>query len=144
VVEQIRVAAGKPLSEGIRKASQRGHAIECRLYAEDGDNNFLPCTGIVHHYSEPTGPGVRVDSGIMQGVEITIDYDPIMAKLIVHAPDRESAIQNNFKELAAAVGAVAAQSRPSAAVHTSGGGKGAIPSPWQLLGQWQIGDSIHG
>ncbi|MCP4684030.1 MAG: acetyl-CoA carboxylase biotin carboxylase subunit [bacterium] len=195
VVEQIRVAAGQPLSKGIRDANQRGHAIECRLYAEDGDNNFMPSTGTVYHYSEPTGPGVRVDSGVKQGVEITIDYDPIMAKLIVHAPDRESAIvkmidalhhykilgvktskrfmvdvlnhpefhagrtytnfiennmsdrnngQNDFKELAAAVASVAAQARPSAAVHTGGGGKEAIPSPWQLLGQWQIGDSIHG
>jgi acetyl-CoA carboxylase biotin carboxylase subunit len=195
VVEQIRVAAGQSLSDGIKNASQRGHAIECRLYAEDGDNNFMPSSGEIHHYSEPTGPGVRVDSGIMQGMEITIDYDPIMAKLIVHAPDRESAIvkmidalhhykilgvktskrfmvdvlnhpefhagrtytnfienhmsdrdngQDDFKELAAAVAAVAAGMRPSAAVQAGGGGKEAIPSPWQLIGQWQIGDSIHG
>jgi len=92
VVEQIRIAAGLPLSLKQSELSQRGHAIECRIYAEDGENNFLPSTGKIHHYSEPSGPGVRVDSGVMSGTEITIDYDPIMAKLIVHAPDRDSAI----------------------------------------------------
>jgi acetyl-CoA carboxylase biotin carboxylase subunit len=92
VVEQIRIAAGRPLSFKQEQLNQRGHAIECRIYAEDGENGFLPSTGKILHYSEPGGPGVRVDSGITQGVEVTIDYDPIMAKLIVHAPDREGAI----------------------------------------------------
>ncbi len=92
VVEQIRIAAGQPLSEQFMNLTQRGHAIECRIYAEDGENNFFPSTGTIVHYSEPVGPGVRVDSGIMQDVEVTIDYDPIMAKLIVHAPDRDMAI----------------------------------------------------
>lgn len=92
VVEQIRIAAGQPLSSALSRLSQRGHAIECRIYAEDGQNNFLPSTGKIHYYSEPTGPGIRVDSGVMAGLEISIDYDPIMAKLIVHAPDRDTAI----------------------------------------------------
>ena len=92
VVEQIRVAAGEPLSEQFDKLSQRGHAIECRIYAEDGENNFMPSIGRIVHYSEPSGPGVRVDSGVTGGTEVTIDYDPIMAKLIVHAPTREQAI----------------------------------------------------
>lgn len=92
VVEQICIAAGQPLSEQCNNLTQRGHAIECRIYAEDGENNFLPSTGTLVYYSEPVGPGIRVDSGVQQGTEITIDYDPIMAKLIVHAPTREHAI----------------------------------------------------
>jgi acetyl-CoA carboxylase biotin carboxylase subunit len=91
-VEQVRIAAGLPLSDGLYHLTQRGHAIECRIYAEDGENGFMPSTGKVVHYSEPVGPGIRTDSGIMAGSEITIDYDPIMAKLIVHAPDRPMAI----------------------------------------------------
>ncbi|MBU0983362.1 MAG: acetyl-CoA carboxylase biotin carboxylase subunit [candidate division Zixibacteria bacterium] len=96
VVEQIRVAAGLPLSFTQEQLNQRGHAIECRLYAEDGDNNFMPSTGKILHYSEPSGPGIRVDSGVMQGGQITIDYDPIMAKLIVHAPDRATCINKTI------------------------------------------------
>jgi acetyl-CoA carboxylase biotin carboxylase subunit len=92
VVEQIKVAAGLPLGEHLKNLSQRGHAIECRIYAEDGENNFMPSIGTIVHYSEPEGPGIRVDSGIMSGMEIGIHYDPIMAKLIVHAPDRNTAI----------------------------------------------------
>lgn len=92
VVEQLRVAAGLPLSELVMKPIQRGHAIECRIYAEDGENNFMPSTGTILQYSEPAGPGIRVDSGVALGSEISIDYDPIMAKLIVHAPTRPLAI----------------------------------------------------
>jgi len=92
VVEQIRIAAGQALSADVQAPVQRGHAIECRIYAEDGENNFMPSTGKILAYAEPRGPGIRVDSGIMAGTEITIDYDPIMAKLIVHAPDRTGAI----------------------------------------------------
>ncbi|MBI5267356.1 MAG: acetyl-CoA carboxylase biotin carboxylase subunit [candidate division Zixibacteria bacterium] len=92
VVEQIKVAAGLPLGDHLKKLSQRGHAIECRIYAEDGENNFMPSIGTIVHYSEPEGPGIRVDSGIMAGMDIGIHYDPIMAKLIVHAPDRSTAI----------------------------------------------------
>ena len=92
VVEQIQIAAGLPISESTRTATQRGHAIECRIYAEDGENNFFPSSGTILYYHEPSGPGIRVDSGIWTGSEITIDYDPIMAKVIVHAPTRELAI----------------------------------------------------
>ncbi|UCE25882.1 MAG: acetyl-CoA carboxylase biotin carboxylase subunit [Candidatus Zixiibacteriota bacterium] len=105
VIEQIRIAAGQPLSDQLKSLHQKGHAIECRIYAEDGENGFMPSTGTILHYSEPTGPGIRVDSGIARGSEITIDYDPIMAKLIVHAPDRTTAIKkmidalNNYKIL---------------------------------------------
>jgi len=99
VIEQIRIAAGLPLSDQFANLSQRGHAIECRIYAEDGENNFFPSTGAIIHYSEPVGPGIRVDSGIQAGMEITIDYDPIMAKLIVHAPTRELAVSKMTKAL---------------------------------------------
>jgi len=92
VIEQIKIAAGLPLSDSLATVTQKGHAIECRIYAEDGDNNFMPSTGTIVHYNEPGGSGVRVDSGVMMGEKVSINYDPIMAKLIVHASDRESAI----------------------------------------------------
>ncbi len=98
-VEQIRIAAGLPISDTALLATQHGHAIECRLYAEDGENGFLPSTGKILHYSEPTGPGIRVDSGIWEGSEVTIHYDPILAKLIVHAPTRELAIERMITAL---------------------------------------------
>jgi acetyl-CoA carboxylase biotin carboxylase subunit len=91
VAEQIRIASGFPLSDHFKNLSQRGHAIECRIYAEDAANNFMPSIGKILYYQEPTGPGVRVDSGVRQGSEVGIDYDPIMAKLIVWGRDRESA-----------------------------------------------------
>jgi acetyl-CoA carboxylase biotin carboxylase subunit len=91
VVEQIRIASGQSI-EHLENLTQRGHSIECRIYAEDGENNFMPSTGKIIYYNEPSGPGIRVDSGVKQSSEITIDYDPIMAKLIVHAPDRKTAI----------------------------------------------------
>lgn len=92
VIEQIKIANGKKLSFTQEQLGQRGHAIECRIYAEDGENNFMPSIGSILHYTEPAGPGVRVDSGIVCGSEVTIDYDPILAKLIVHAPDRQTAV----------------------------------------------------
>lgn len=99
VVEQIRIAADLPLSEHLYTLSQRGHAIECRIYAEDGENEFLPSSGKVSYYREPAGPGIRVDSGVTAGSTVTIDYDPIMAKLIVHAPDRSAAIAKMISAL---------------------------------------------
>ncbi len=192
VVEQIRIAAGEPISEQLKNLTQRGHAIECRIYAEDGDNNFMPSTGRIVHYSEPSGPGVRVDSGVAGGIEVTIDYDPILAKLIVHAPTREQAIikmidalnnykilgvrtskkfmidvmrhpefadgrtytdfieknmaerntdQSDFRDLAVAAAAVASSN--AGLTSTTVVAEGAsIPEPAQLLGNWQIGDSI--
>jgi acetyl/propionyl-CoA carboxylase alpha subunit len=91
VAEQIRIAAGFPMSESFDNLHQRGHAIECRIYAEDATNNFMPSIGKIVLYREPTGPGVRVDSGITQGSVVGIDYDPILAKLIVWGPDRDAA-----------------------------------------------------
>jgi acetyl-CoA carboxylase biotin carboxylase subunit len=91
VAEQIRIASGFPMSERFKNLSQRGHSIECRIYAEDAGNNFMPSIGKILLYREPTGPGVRVDSGVTQLSEVGIDYDPILAKLIVWGEDRDSA-----------------------------------------------------
>src|SRR5712692_2814634 len=92
VRQQIRIAAGEPLELAQEQISPRGHAIEMRLYAEDPQQNFLPSTGIVSTFVPPTGPGLRVDSGIQSGDEITQYYDPMIAKLIVYGQDRPAAI----------------------------------------------------
>jgi acetyl-CoA/propionyl-CoA carboxylase biotin carboxyl carrier protein len=89
--EQVLIAAGKPLSlrqEGVRLT---GHAIECRINAEDPSTGFLPTPGWITGYREPAGPGVRVDSGVTAGSEVPGLYDPLVAKLIVHGVDREHA-----------------------------------------------------
>jgi acetyl/propionyl-CoA carboxylase alpha subunit len=90
---QIRVAAGEPFPFAQSHFTQRGHAIECRVYAEDPANGFLPSTGKLLQYVEPRGPGIRVDSGFATGDEVTHFYDPLLAKLIVQAENREAAIQ---------------------------------------------------
>ena len=90
---QIRIAAGEHFPYSQKQLTQRGHAIECRVYAEDPANGFLPSTGKLLQYIEPHGPGIRVDSGFTAGDEVTHFYDPLLAKLIVHAEDREIAIQ---------------------------------------------------
>ena len=90
---QIRAASGEHFPYFQEQLSQRGHAIECRIYAEDPANGFLPSTGKLLQYIEPRGPGIRVDSGFTAGDEVTHFYDPLLAKLIVHAEDREAAIQ---------------------------------------------------
>jgi len=99
VVEQIKVAAGEPLSFRSNKLAQTGHAIECRIYAEDAANNFLPAAGTIHYLNEPTGPGIRVDSGIYSGAEVSVFYDPILSKLIAWGPDREAARRRMIKAL---------------------------------------------
>lgn len=90
---QIRVAAGEPFPYRQTDLTQRGHAIECRLYAEDPASGFLPSTGRVLQFIEPRGPGIRVDSGIVTGSDVTRFYDPLLAKIIVHAEDRPAAIR---------------------------------------------------
>ncbi len=191
VIEQIRIAAGESIGDQFYRLTQRGHAIECRIYAEDGENNFFPSTGTVVHYSEPVGPGIRVDSGIQAGTEISIDYDPIMAKLIVHAPTRQLAIakmihalndykilgvktskrfmidclshpdfaagrtytsfieqnmstrvldRDTYQDLAVAAATVASSDSPVRSVAETVGK--ARLSPWEVIGGWQVGDSI--
>ena len=91
VHEQIRIAAGEPLRLQQDQLQQRGHAIECRIYAEDPIHNFLPSSGTILFMKEPSGPGIRHDCGIYSGCEVPIYYDPILAKLIVWAADRDMA-----------------------------------------------------
>jgi len=90
---QIRVAAGEPFPYVPDDFCLRGHAIEARLYAEDPGNGFLPSTGLIYKFVEPRGPGLRVDSGVADGSEVSHFYDPMLAKIIVHAEDRATAIQ---------------------------------------------------
>ena len=91
VREQILVAAGNELSLQQEKLSQNGHAIECRIYAEDPENNFLPSPGTMSFYHEPEGKRIRIDTGIDDATTIESFYDPMIAKLIVWCNDRESA-----------------------------------------------------
>jgi len=92
VKEQIRIAAGLPLQIEQDTLQFRGHAIECRITAEDADNDFRPQTGVVEHYLPPGGPGVRVDSHLYAGYSIPPHYDSLLSKLIVWADTREAAI----------------------------------------------------
>jgi acetyl-CoA carboxylase biotin carboxylase subunit len=90
---QIRVAAGEELPVRQEDIRLRGHAIECRVYAEDPDNNFFPSPGQITRLISPSGPGVRRDSGMYEGWTVPIDYDPLLAKLVVYGEDRGQAIQ---------------------------------------------------
>jgi acetyl-CoA carboxylase biotin carboxylase subunit len=90
---QIAVAAGEKLPWNQQQIVSRGHAIECRIYAEDPAHDFRPSLGQILLLREPSGPGIRVDSGVQQGDEVTMYYDPMIAKLIVHGADRRAAIE---------------------------------------------------
>lgn len=92
VQEQFRIAAGLPLSFTQEQVNLRGAAIECRISAEDPENRFLPATGTVQSLQEPSGPGVRVDSGMYPGLQVPLFYDPLLSKLIVWGKDRTQAI----------------------------------------------------
>ncbi|RIL10359.1 acetyl-CoA carboxylase biotin carboxylase subunit [bacterium] len=92
VKQMLRIAANRPLRLRQEDIEWNGHAIECRINAEDPYNHFLPSTGLITHVIEPTGPGVRVDSAIYEGAEIGLFYDPLLAKLIVGGPTRADAI----------------------------------------------------
>ncbi len=97
--EQLLIAAGEPLSLRQEDVVVRGHAIECRINAEDVRRGFLPAPGVITAYREPSGPGVRVDSGVVAGSEITGLYDPMIAKLIVRGVDREHARRRMLRAL---------------------------------------------
>ncbi|PSJ46595.1 3-methylcrotonyl-CoA carboxylase [Zobellella endophytica] len=98
---QLRVAAGEPLPLTQAQVTVRGHAIEARVYAEDADQGFLPAAGPLHYLREPaTGPRVRLDTGVREGDEVGIHYDPLVAKLIVWDPSREQALHRLARALA--------------------------------------------
>ena len=99
VREQVLIAAGEPLSMRQDDVRLVGHALECRINAEDAGNGFLPSPGTITHYREPAGPGVRVDSGVVAGSEISGLYDPLIAKLVVHGLDREHARRRMLRAL---------------------------------------------
>jgi acetyl-CoA/propionyl-CoA carboxylase, biotin carboxylase, biotin carboxyl carrier protein len=99
VREQVLIAAGEPISFGQDDIRWHGHAIECRINAEDASKNFSPAPGLVAHYREPSGPGIRVDSGVLAGSEISPLYDPMVAKLIVWDADRERATKRMARAL---------------------------------------------
>jgi acetyl-CoA/propionyl-CoA carboxylase biotin carboxyl carrier protein len=99
VREQVLIAAGEPISFGQEDVRFSGHAIECRINAEDPANGFLPSPGIVTAYREPAGPGVRVDSGVAEGSEVVGLYDPLIAKLCVWDADRERARRRMLRAL---------------------------------------------
>ncbi|MGH2985443.1 MAG: acetyl/propionyl/methylcrotonyl-CoA carboxylase subunit alpha [Solirubrobacterales bacterium] len=99
VREQIRIAAGEELAVAQDEVELRGHAIECRINAETAHKNFAPAPGRIDHYLEPAGPGVRVDSGLRAGSEVTPLYDPMVAKLITWDVDRERATARMLRAL---------------------------------------------
>ncbi|MBX3043079.1 MAG: acetyl-CoA carboxylase biotin carboxylase subunit [Candidatus Kapabacteria bacterium] len=92
VKEQIKISWGEPLSFSQEDVKISGHAIECRIYAEDPFNNFMPDTGVINYHRQPAGYGVRVDSGVEAGSEVTIHFDPMLSKLITYGKDRIEAI----------------------------------------------------
>jgi acetyl-CoA carboxylase, biotin carboxylase subunit len=97
---QIRIAAGEPLTLNQEDIRWSGSAIECRVYAEDPDNHFLPSPGEITHYTEPGGPGVRVDGGVYAGWTVPLEYDPLLAKLCVWGDTRSAAIERMRRALA--------------------------------------------
>jgi pyruvate carboxylase subunit A len=97
--EQLKVASGLELSYGQEDINPRGHAIECRINAEDPLNNFSPAPGRIARYAEPSGPGVRIDSGVYQGFTIPPFYDSMIAKLIVWGENRSFAISRMKRAL---------------------------------------------
>jgi acetyl-CoA/propionyl-CoA carboxylase biotin carboxyl carrier protein len=130
VREQILVAAGEPLSIAQEDVELRGHAIECRINAEAAHKNFTPAPGAIASYREPAGPGVRVDSGVEAGSEVTPMYDPMVGKLIVWDVDREQATRRMLRALGE---------------YEIGGLTTLIPFHEAILatGQWQRGETCR-
>jgi acetyl/propionyl-CoA carboxylase alpha subunit len=99
VREQIRVACGEPLGYDQAAIQRHGYALECRIYAEDATAGWVPSTGRLVGYRAPSGPGVRVDSGVEENAEISVYYDPMIAKLIVRAADRQQGLDRMARAL---------------------------------------------
>jgi len=98
VTEMIRIAMGEPMSIAARP-EPRGHALQCRIYAEDAANNFAPSPGTIRRLRRPQGPGVRVDSGVEEGDVVPLDYDPMVAKFVIWGKDRDEAIRRARRAL---------------------------------------------
>jgi len=96
---QLRIAGGEPLTIRQEDVQWRGAAIECRVYAEDPEQQFMPSPGRIVHLKEPSGPGIRVDSGVYTGWNVPLEYDPLLAKLCVWASTREQAINRLARAL---------------------------------------------
>jgi acetyl-CoA carboxylase biotin carboxylase subunit len=99
VREQLRIACGEPLGYDQSAIQRRGYAVECRIYAEDAAAGFMPSTGRLVGYRPPSGPGVRVDSGVEENAEISVYYDPMIAKLIVRAANRQEGLDRMERAL---------------------------------------------
>jgi acetyl/propionyl-CoA carboxylase alpha subunit len=99
VREQVGIAAGGKLSYRPSDLHQIGHSIECRIYAEVPEEDFRPATGTIQIFEPPTGPGIRLDSGVTQGSVVSYHFDPLLAKLIVWAPSRGAAIERMKRAL---------------------------------------------
>lgn len=99
VRQQVEIAAGNRLTLDQGDIKARGHAIECRIYAEDPENNFFPSPGTVSFFKEPTGPGIRNDCGIYSGCTVPVEYDPILSKLTTHGETRDQAIAKMTRAL---------------------------------------------
>jgi acetyl-CoA carboxylase biotin carboxylase subunit len=97
VERQIRIAEGEPLSE--EDVPQRGAAMECRIYAEDPLNNFMPSPGLIKALTDPGGPGIRNDSGVYAGFTIPMEYDPMISKLVVHGENRQQVLARMLRAL---------------------------------------------
>jgi len=102
VRHQLRIAAGEPLGFGQQDLVPRGHALECRIYAEDPLKGFSPSPGTIQLLQRPGGPGVRVDSGVREGSVVPLDYDPMLAKFVIWGKDRDEAIRRARRALAEA------------------------------------------
>jgi acetyl-CoA carboxylase biotin carboxylase subunit len=96
---QLRVAMGEALPITQEDVRLRGHAIECRIYAEDPENNFFPSPGLITRLVQPGGPGIREDCAVFAGWRVPLDYDPMLSKLVAFAPTREMAIDRMLRAL---------------------------------------------
>ena len=99
VKEQFSIASGNKITIDQKDLKISGHAVECRIYAEDASENFMPSVGKIFHYKAPSGPAVRLDSGFEEGSEITIHYDPLISKLVTWGINRENAINRMKRAL---------------------------------------------
>ncbi len=99
VREQLLIASGQPMTPKQNFETFFGHAVECRIYAEDSENNFAPSPGVITHIQPPSGPGIREDSGVVRGSEISLYYDPMISKLCAWASDREKAMDRMIRAL---------------------------------------------